>query len=112
MSEDRIDAAVQALLDGKIKFHEVEGLTGNDSVEASRVRRRFLEKKFGMLLKRCLEKGFRGSDFFHPGFRPAYKAGHRRIRIQELPFQKRDAALAKGKVTCCDDRRCKFQGSR
>ncbi len=51
MSEDRIDAAVQALLDGKIKFHEVEGLTGNDSVEASRVRRRFLEKKFGMLLK-------------------------------------------------------------
>jgi hydroxymethylglutaryl-CoA reductase (NADPH) len=51
MSEDKIDAAVQGLLDGEVKFHEVERLTGNDSKEASLIRRRFLEKKFKVALK-------------------------------------------------------------
>jgi hydroxymethylglutaryl-CoA reductase (NADPH) len=51
MSEDRIDAAVQELLDGKIKPYEVESLKGCDSAEASLIRKRFLEKKFGVTLK-------------------------------------------------------------
>ncbi len=51
MSDDKIDAIVQDLLDKKIKLHEVEGVVGNDSTEATRVRKRFLEKKFGVELK-------------------------------------------------------------
>jgi hydroxymethylglutaryl-CoA reductase (NADPH) len=51
MPDDKIDAAVQELLDGKIKPYEVESLTGTDSVEATHIRKRFLEKKFGITLK-------------------------------------------------------------
>lgn len=51
MSEEKIEAAVKMLLDGKLKTHEVETLTGNNSAEASLIRKRFLEKKFGVTLK-------------------------------------------------------------
>ncbi len=51
MPEDKIGAVVQSLLEGKIKLHEVEKLTGNDSNDASLIRKRFIEKKFGITLK-------------------------------------------------------------
>jgi hydroxymethylglutaryl-CoA reductase (NADPH) len=51
MSSDKIDDAVKKLIEGKVKPHEAESLTGDDSAAASLIRRRFLEKKFGTTLK-------------------------------------------------------------
>ncbi len=51
LQDSQIQEIVEKLEKGGIKLHEIENFTMNDSNEAARVRRIFLEKKFGVDLR-------------------------------------------------------------
>lgn len=48
---EEVEELVEKLMKGRIKLHEVENYTRNDANEGARVRRAFLEKKYGVELK-------------------------------------------------------------
>lgn len=48
---DKKNELIEKLMKGKIKLREVETYTNNDSNEATKIRREFLEKKYGVKLE-------------------------------------------------------------
>ncbi len=51
LEDEQVEEIIEKVGKGEIKLHEIENFTMNDSNEAARVRRLFLEKKFGVPLK-------------------------------------------------------------
>ena len=51
LGEEQVKDILEKLGKGEIKIHEIENFTMNDSNEAARIRRLFLEKKYGLELK-------------------------------------------------------------